>query len=227
VEPLVKILEALSALRAGQQLRARTDRRPMLLYPQVEERNFTAETNEQPDGSFITQIPPYGVKFGSNFQPFVRKRDVSHGDDEDLTEYVSYEDALKYAPIEVSGISGTTATAMSSDAVPTPAITVEGTRNEMDSENVQLSVTDFQSEDVLVIQQNTTLQMETIESMDIVEVNTCNPILATEGLGDSAAVTEVNPMMDLDEFNKEIEEARLLRFEQLQQLLATVSELAT
>jgi adenine-specific DNA-methyltransferase len=29
--------------------------------------------------------PPYGVKFRSNFQPFVRKRDVSHGDDEDLT----------------------------------------------------------------------------------------------------------------------------------------------
>jgi quercetin dioxygenase-like cupin family protein/uncharacterized protein (DUF2249 family) len=55
-QPLVKILEALSTLRAGQQLRARTDRRPMLLYPQVEERNFTAETNEQPDGSFITQI---------------------------------------------------------------------------------------------------------------------------------------------------------------------------
>ena len=29
--------------------------------------------------------PPYGVKFGSNFQPFVRKREVSHNDDEDLT----------------------------------------------------------------------------------------------------------------------------------------------
>ena len=29
--------------------------------------------------------PPYGVNFGSNFQPFVRKRDVSHNDDEDLT----------------------------------------------------------------------------------------------------------------------------------------------
>jgi len=29
--------------------------------------------------------PPYGVKFGSNFQPFVRKRVVSPGDDEDLT----------------------------------------------------------------------------------------------------------------------------------------------
>jgi len=33
----------------------------------------------------IYMDPPYGVKFGSNFQPFVRKRDVSHGDDEDLT----------------------------------------------------------------------------------------------------------------------------------------------
>ena len=29
--------------------------------------------------------PPYGVKFGSHFQPFVRKRDVSHNGDEDLT----------------------------------------------------------------------------------------------------------------------------------------------
>jgi adenine-specific DNA-methyltransferase len=28
--------------------------------------------------------PPYGVKFGSNFQPFVRKRDVKHGKDEDM-----------------------------------------------------------------------------------------------------------------------------------------------
>ena len=29
--------------------------------------------------------PPYGVKFGSNFQPFVRKRDVKDGADTDLT----------------------------------------------------------------------------------------------------------------------------------------------
>lgn len=28
--------------------------------------------------------PPYGVKFGSNFQPFVRKRDVKHGNDEEM-----------------------------------------------------------------------------------------------------------------------------------------------
>jgi adenine-specific DNA-methyltransferase len=29
--------------------------------------------------------PPYGVRFGSNFQPFVRRRDVGHNDDEDMT----------------------------------------------------------------------------------------------------------------------------------------------
>lgn len=33
----------------------------------------------------IYMDPPYGVKFGSNFQPFVRKRDVSHNDDENMT----------------------------------------------------------------------------------------------------------------------------------------------
>jgi len=33
----------------------------------------------------IYMDPPYGVKFGSNFQPFVRRRDVGHGDDEDMT----------------------------------------------------------------------------------------------------------------------------------------------
>src|SRR3990167_1436304 len=29
--------------------------------------------------------PPYGIKYGSNFQPFVNKRDVKDGKDEDLT----------------------------------------------------------------------------------------------------------------------------------------------
>lgn len=30
--------------------------------------------------------PPYGIKYGSNFQPFVNKRDVADGKDEDLTQ---------------------------------------------------------------------------------------------------------------------------------------------
>ncbi|MCE3543969.1 hypothetical protein LXJ56_27720, partial [Escherichia coli] len=29
--------------------------------------------------------PPYGVKYGSNFQPFVRRRKVDHGKDEELS----------------------------------------------------------------------------------------------------------------------------------------------
>ena len=33
----------------------------------------------------IYMDPPYGVKFGSNFQPFVRKRDVKHNDDKHMT----------------------------------------------------------------------------------------------------------------------------------------------
>ncbi|MCI0703574.1 MAG: site-specific DNA-methyltransferase, partial [Planctomycetia bacterium] len=33
----------------------------------------------------IYMDPPYGIKYGSNFQPFVRKREVTHNDDDDLT----------------------------------------------------------------------------------------------------------------------------------------------
>ncbi|HOD08317.1 MAG TPA: site-specific DNA-methyltransferase [Myxococcota bacterium] len=48
----------------------------------------------------IYMDPPYGVKFGSNFQPFVRKRDVSHNDDDDMTrepEMVqAYRDTWEY-----------------------------------------------------------------------------------------------------------------------------------
>ena len=33
----------------------------------------------------IYMDPPYGVKFGSNFQPFIRRREVKHNEDDDLT----------------------------------------------------------------------------------------------------------------------------------------------
>jgi uncharacterized protein (DUF2249 family) len=55
-QPMVKILESLATLPAGVPLHARTDRRPMHLYSQLEERGFTAETKEQSDGSFLTYI---------------------------------------------------------------------------------------------------------------------------------------------------------------------------
>ena len=55
-EPLVRILEALATLPANAELRARTDRRPVHLYPQLEERGYFGESTEQPDGSFVTLI---------------------------------------------------------------------------------------------------------------------------------------------------------------------------
>lgn len=55
-QPMVKILETIAALPAGAEVRARTDRRPMHLYSHLEERGFSGQTEEQSDGSFITQI---------------------------------------------------------------------------------------------------------------------------------------------------------------------------
>jgi len=55
-QPMIRILEALARLPDGAQLRARTDRRPMHLYAQLEDRGFTAETQEQSDGSFLTYV---------------------------------------------------------------------------------------------------------------------------------------------------------------------------
>ena len=55
-QPMVGILEALSSLAPGAALRARTDRRPMHLYAQLEARGFTGESVEQTDGSFVTHI---------------------------------------------------------------------------------------------------------------------------------------------------------------------------
>lgn len=37
------------------------------------------------DAQMIYMDPPYGIKFGSNFQPFIKRRDVKDGDDDHLT----------------------------------------------------------------------------------------------------------------------------------------------
>jgi uncharacterized protein (DUF2249 family) len=55
-QPLITILEAISTLPPAAELWARTDRRPMHLYAQLESRGFTGESTEQADGSFITHI---------------------------------------------------------------------------------------------------------------------------------------------------------------------------
>jgi uncharacterized protein (DUF2249 family) len=55
-QSLVVILEALARLPEGAELRARTDRRPMHLYDQLNARGFLGETEQQHDGGFVTII---------------------------------------------------------------------------------------------------------------------------------------------------------------------------
>src|SRR5688572_3032207 len=55
-QPMVKILETLATLPTDAALRARTDRRPIHLYPMLEARGFAGQSEEQSDGSFITHI---------------------------------------------------------------------------------------------------------------------------------------------------------------------------
>lgn len=55
-QPMVRILEAATDLPPGVTLYARTDRRPMHLYAQLEARGLMAETFPQTDGSFLTHI---------------------------------------------------------------------------------------------------------------------------------------------------------------------------
>ena len=49
-EPMVRVLERLDALRPGQRLVVLHERRPMLLYPQLDERGFAHETEELEPG---------------------------------------------------------------------------------------------------------------------------------------------------------------------------------
>jgi uncharacterized protein (DUF2249 family) len=55
-QPLVTILEAAATLPGDAEILARTNRRPMHLYPELESRGFSSETKEETDGSFITYI---------------------------------------------------------------------------------------------------------------------------------------------------------------------------
>lgn len=55
-QPMAKILENLPRIAAGGQILALTDRRPMLLYPKLEERGFSFSTEETTHGWFATRI---------------------------------------------------------------------------------------------------------------------------------------------------------------------------
>lgn len=55
-QPMVKILTALESLKPGEIIRAHTDRRPMHLLDALDGRGFRYTSEEQGDGSWITQI---------------------------------------------------------------------------------------------------------------------------------------------------------------------------
>ena len=55
-QPLLKTLEAVATLPADATLKLHTRWRPALLYAELEKRGFTAQSEEQPDGSCITHI---------------------------------------------------------------------------------------------------------------------------------------------------------------------------
>jgi uncharacterized protein (DUF2249 family) len=55
-EPLVKTIEALKQLGKKSKLFMHSDRKPMHLFTQLDERNVAYDCTEQPDHSFITKI---------------------------------------------------------------------------------------------------------------------------------------------------------------------------
>ncbi len=54
--PLVRVLELLDQLAPGQRLVVTHERRPMLLYPQLEQQGFTHQTEEVGPGEFRITI---------------------------------------------------------------------------------------------------------------------------------------------------------------------------
>ena len=55
-QPMVRILDALDRLPPGGKVVAINDRRPLFLYPELEERGYRHETEELPDGSYRITI---------------------------------------------------------------------------------------------------------------------------------------------------------------------------
>jgi uncharacterized protein (DUF2249 family) len=55
-EPLIRTLEAMTHLKKGHRLTMRSNRKPMHLFTQLDERGFAYDCTEQSDHSFVTQI---------------------------------------------------------------------------------------------------------------------------------------------------------------------------
>lgn len=55
-DPMLRILDALERLPADEQLVAQMDRRPVFLFPELEERGYAYTIAQQPEGWFLLTI---------------------------------------------------------------------------------------------------------------------------------------------------------------------------
>lgn len=55
-EPMVRVLDTLEQMGSGDVLLVRNDRRPLFLYPELEDMGYVHETEPLPDGSFLIRI---------------------------------------------------------------------------------------------------------------------------------------------------------------------------
>jgi uncharacterized protein (DUF2249 family) len=55
-EPMIRILTACDALRSGERIEALMDRRPIFLFPELEEREVEYDCVERGDGSFLLTV---------------------------------------------------------------------------------------------------------------------------------------------------------------------------
>lgn len=57
-EPMLRILDALERLHPGEALTAQMDRRPVFLFPELDERGYTYTCDLQKEGWFLLTIRP-------------------------------------------------------------------------------------------------------------------------------------------------------------------------
>lgn len=55
-EPMLRILEACEKLRPGDRIEAQMDRRPVFLFPELEDRGLRYDCDERPDGGYVVRV---------------------------------------------------------------------------------------------------------------------------------------------------------------------------
>jgi len=137
--------------------------------------------------------------------------DARSGDEGELTEYMSYEDALKYSPVEVN--SEATSGDVASDKTSATKVEIHELRPET---AVVLKQDSGCREVTQLVQQieDLTIPVPAVQEPRLQEQTVKTKLGGSHQLPaqlEPETTTEDDPFMDLDDFNKEIEEARQMR----------------